>query len=68
MKIKLLLFVSTLIASVGWSFAQTADDYVVPRTEWGQPDLQGVWNFNSSTPMQRPKRFGTQEFLTPGWL
>ena len=65
MKIKLLLFVSTLIASVGWSFAQTADDYVVPRTEWGQPDLQGVWNFNSSTPMQRPKRFGTQEFLTP---
>ncbi|NQV70068.1 MAG: hypothetical protein HQ498_08590 [Pseudohongiella sp.] len=25
----------------------------------------GVWNFNSSTPLQRPERFGTQEFLTP---
>ena len=64
MKIKLLLLVSTLIAPVSLIFAQTADDYVVPRTEWGQPDLQGVWNFNSSTPMQRPERFGTQEFLT----
>ncbi|MFT7471552.1 MAG: hypothetical protein ACI8XU_001448, partial [Kiritimatiellia bacterium] len=44
---------------------QATDDYVAPRTEWGQPDLQGVWNFNSSTPMQRPERFGAQEFLTP---
>jgi len=65
MKIKLLLISSLLIAPVCVSFAQTAEDYVVPRTEWGQPDLQGVWNFNSSTPMQRPQRFGTQEFLTP---
>ena len=64
MKIRLLLLISTLIAPISLSFAQTADDYVVPRTEWGQPDLQGVWNFNSSTPMQRPERFGTQEFLT----
>jgi len=43
---------------------QAADDYTVPRTEYGQPDLQGVWNFSSNTPMQRPERYGTQEFLT----
>ena len=42
-----------------------ADDYVVPRTEWGQPDLQGVWNFSSNTPMQRPSRYGDRQFLTP---
>lgn len=65
MKIKLLILFSTLIAPVALFFAQAAEDYVAPRTEWGQPDLQGVWNFNSSTPMQRPERFGTQEFLTP---
>jgi hypothetical protein len=65
MKIRLLLLLSTLIAPISLCFAQTAEDYMVPRTEWGQPDLQGVWNFNSSTPMQRPERFGTQEFLTP---
>ena len=65
MKTKLLLLVSILLAQISASLAQTPDDYVAPRTEWGQPDLQGVWNFNSSTPMQRPERFGTQEFLTP---
>ena len=65
MKIKLLPFISILIAPISWSIAQTTDNYIAPRTEWDQPDLQGVWNFNSNTPMQRPGRFGTQEFLTP---
>ncbi len=65
MKISLFLVGSTLITWVSLSFAQTVGNYVVPRTEWGQPDLQGVWNFNSNTPMQRPERFGTREFLTP---
>ena len=40
-----------------------ADDYKAARTEWGQPDLQGVWNFSSNTPMQRPAIFGEREFL-----
>ena len=38
--------------------------YDAPKTEYGYPDLQGVWNFSSSTPMQRPTQFGEQEFLT----
>ena len=41
-----------------------AEDYAVPSTEWGQPDLQGVWNFSSNVPMQRPEQFGQREFLT----
>jgi hypothetical protein len=65
MRTQLLLLLALLVASIGLSTAQSAEDYTVPRTEWGQPDLQGIWNFNSSTPMQRPERFGTQEFLTP---
>jgi len=44
--------------------AATAQDYEVPRTEWGQPDLQGVWNFSSDVPMQRPSRYGTRQFLS----
>ena len=40
------------------------EDYEVPRTEWGQPDLQGVWNFSSNVPMQRPAQYGTRQFLT----
>ena len=33
------------------AFAQA--DYVPSKTEYGQPDLQGVWNFASHTPLQR---------------
>lgn len=33
-------------------------------TEWGQPDLQGVWNFSTDVPFQRPEQFGEREFLT----
>ena len=35
-----------------------------PRTAWGQPDLQGVWDFRSITPMQRPEEQADKEFLT----
>ena len=35
-----------------------------PRTTWGQPDLQGVWDFRSITPMQRPEDLADKEFLT----
>ncbi len=64
MKTKFLLIISVVAAYCGIAAAQSASDYQVPRTEWGQPDLQGVWNFSSNTPMQRPQRYGTQEFLT----
>ncbi len=41
-----------------------AENYVVPKTEWGLPDLQGVWNFSSNTPMQRPSQYGNRQYLT----
>ena len=41
----------------------TAQD-PAPRTTWGQPDLQGVWDFRSITPMQRPEDLAEKEFLT----
>ncbi|MEQ8953922.1 MAG: hypothetical protein RL120_07270 [Gammaproteobacteria bacterium] len=31
--------------------------YQVPRTPWGHPDLQGVWDRRTITPLQRPSRF-----------
>ena len=65
MKIRILLVISMFTAICGTALAQSDGQYVVPRTEYGQPDLQGVWNFSSNTPMQRAKRYGTQEFMTP---
>ena len=35
-----------------------------PRTPWGAPDLQGVWDFRTITPLQRPEELGDQAFLT----
>ena len=35
-----------------------------PRTAWGVPDLQGVWDFRTITPLQRPEQYGDREFLT----
>jgi hypothetical protein len=65
---KLFVFSALLpvaITTSSFSAAQESDDYTAPRTEYGQPDLQGVWNFSSNIPMQRNRRFGEQEFLTP---
>ena len=39
-------------------------DYEIPRTIDGHPDLQGVWENNTITPVERPDVFGDKEFLT----
>ena len=36
----------------------------VPRTPWGDPDLQGTWDYRTITPLERPREFGTREFYT----
>lgn len=54
------LLISTSLATSVFA----ADAYIAPRTQWGQPDLQGVWNFSSNVPMQRPEQFGNREFMT----
>ncbi len=60
MKIKTLI-TAVALATCG---AVNAADYEAPRTEWGQPDLQGVWNFASNIPMTRPAMFGDSEYMT----
>ena len=44
--------------TVGQSAGGTA------RTAWGDPDLRGVWDFSSNTPLNRPEEFGDRAFLT----
>jgi hypothetical protein len=36
----------------------------VPRTSWGDPDLQGVWDYRTITPMERRPELGDREFYT----
>jgi len=35
-----------------------------PRTLWGEPDLQGVWDFATITPLERPRELAGKEILT----
>ena len=43
--------------------AQSAET-AVPRTAWGAPDLAGVWDFRSITPLERPDDLADKAFLT----
>lgn len=52
----------SLVALVATSVL--AQDWQLPRTPDGKPDLQGIWSNATQTPLQRPADFGTQGFLT----
>ena len=53
---------AAIVATAGLAPPAAAQDG--PRTAWGAPDLQGVWDFRTITPLQRPERYGDREFLT----
>lgn len=56
-----ILFLTLL--SAGLATAQNAN-YQAPRTQYGDPDLQGVWNFATNIPMERPPAFADKAYLT----
>ncbi len=37
---------------------------VVPRTSDGRPDLQGIWDYRTLTPLERPSALAGKEFFT----
>ena len=42
--------------------------YVPPKTPWGDPDIQGVYDYQDNIPMERPAQFAGKERLTPAEL
>ncbi|MEX2333840.1 MAG: hypothetical protein WD600_06255 [Pseudohongiella sp.] len=72
------LSLSGLLAAMPVNAQPVTDssDFVPPRTEFGHPDLQGIWTNASQTPLQRPRDLGEQRAFTPdqaqqieqGWL
>ena len=56
--VALVLFISTSAA------AQSASGTASLRTTDGRPDLSGVWDFRTVTPVERPTEFADKEFLS----
>ena len=54
----------TAVVTVITTSATPASGQTAPRTAWGQPDLGGIWDFRTITPLQRPVALGDQAFLT----
>lgn len=52
------------LASVRISGQTGAASSAVAKTPWGEPDLQGIWDTRTRAPLERPKEFGTKEFMT----
>jgi lipoic acid synthetase len=64
-----------ILAPAGADDQQTAParnggepDWVVPRTADGRPDLEGVWENNSATPLERPTQFADKPRLSDAEL
>ena len=48
----------------GQAPAGEEDAWALPRTPDGHPDLQGVWDYRTLTPLERPNDLAGQEFFT----
>ncbi len=56
---------AALTAVLACALAAPAFAQEPPRTSWGAPDLQGLWDFRTLTPLERPAAFGDKAVLTP---
>lgn len=59
-----IVVVSLSAVSAGEAQTAGADEWVTPRTPWGVPDFQGVWDFQSTTPLERPSELSDKDLFT----
>ena len=50
--------------AAGQTASGAVDQSTVPRVADGRPDLQGVWDFRTATPLERPVEIGDKAVLT----
>lgn len=62
MRIRISALVSAVVLTITGS--ATGQDYYLPRTSWGVPDLQGVWKNTTVMPFERPAELGNKRAYT----
>ena len=58
--ISLLIAIGSVAVAPLVALAQTT----TPLTEWGVPDLRGIWNHGTATPLERPDRYAGRSRLS----
>lgn len=53
-----------LVIAFGIGAAHAADKWTVPRTSFGDPDLEGYWSNRTVLPLERPKELGNKATYT----
>jgi hypothetical protein len=56
--------VCVAVSRIPTAAAADKPSFKVPRTSWGDPDLQGVWDYRTITPMERRPELGDREYYT----
>ena len=56
--------VAVLVTLVSSGAAPAVAQTAAVRTAWDAPDLRGIWDFRTITPLQRPADLADQAFLT----
>ena len=60
----LLLALGAAVPGVAVGQTAASENWTTPRTDFGHPNLQGIWANNRATPMERPEQFGDKATLT----
>src|SRR5215475_4240138 len=64
MKRSVAILAGVIVASAAITLgAQSRTKPYAAKTAWGDPDLQGVWDYKTITPLERPTNFGNRQFL-----
>ncbi len=60
---RLSTWVASLVLFAPFALADTAQEFT---TSWGHPDLQGVWDYRTVTPLERPLELGVADTIPVG--
>ena len=53
-----------VVLAAGVPPAAAGQEWAAPSTPWGDPDLQGVWEYWTFTPLERPPELAGRDVLT----
>jgi hypothetical protein len=56
--------IAAAVTIISATASRTSAQTPASKTSWGDPDLQGIWTDETTTPLQRPVRFANKEFFT----